>query len=468
MELAIQLALTTKAKKVFGNDHTFLSLPITPLPFAKQKLSFLSDQNLQNLQEFSSLVNLIPNGEVWQPTETRYLWDVYDEILREATFASSTRTSEEDAKYQDAIRYLRVTKEDGTWEETETVKTYKRYKDAFLLAQQKYLADKNTAECSTNLADRQRWQEIDEPNLRTQLKVLEEQWLLEGYKDQVETAQNLMLNLGAKSPIQTWSEWRELFNPALDTLTSAIDQSVAYSSAFSPSNALDDGAWQPFKLTRDEVKALIEESPAELRSRLSPSSDLSLLPSLEFEFSSAAIVRPWFSSDVFKARFWDFPDSSKVLSDGNIPPAGQCTAYVTAIVFARNLRVKADRPSWENTSNSNYDAYPYAWSTEGSTASTSNAQPSPSVPVSSFSSSNAARMVPMYRSVSSQQEIDLAFRQLQNTTVRRLPTTQDNEAANESSPFPQKPDTSNTIYILAFICKRIPQCPDPDPTLQWG
>jgi len=26
---------------------------------------------------------------------------------------------------------------------------------------------------------------------------------------------------------------------------------------------------------------------------------------------------------------------------------------------------------------------------------------------------------------------------------------------------------NETTYVLAFICKALPKCPDPDPTLQW-
>jgi hypothetical protein len=29
------------------------------------------------------------------------------------------------------------------------------------------------------------------------------------------------------------------------------------------------------------------------------------------------------------------------------------------------------------------------------------------------------------------------------------------------------PQATNEIYIMAFICKRLPMCPNPDPALHW-
>jgi hypothetical protein len=34
-------------------------------------------------------------------------------------------------------------------------------------------------------------------------------------------------------------------------------------------------------------------------------------------------------------------------------------------------------------------------------------------------------------------------------------------------PQPQLQAPDDDIYILAFICKRLPRCPDPDPNFRW-
>jgi hypothetical protein len=346
MDSAMQLALMTKAKKVFGADDTFLSFPVSPLPYTKRELDFFSErddddlrQSQRNLQAFSTLVNLIPDDEAWLPTETVFLWDVYEQVLKEANFAESTRTPDEEAAYQRALAFLRVTGADGLVEDSPAMKAYRQHKDAFLLAEQKYNADKFTGENAADPTEKQRWREVDEPAQRAVIEELRAQWITAGYKNEVEAAQAKVVSLGARSPLQTWAEWNSRFNEDIDTLTgSSADASTVYPSFFSPSNAIDDDAWQPFKLSAEEVKVLLNEAPAELRARFAADSAAAGNKSLTFEFSSAAIQRPWFASDVFKARFWRFADASRFISDGGKPAKGTCPAYVTAIVFARRVR----------------------------------------------------------------------------------------------------------------------------------
>lgn len=504
MDSATQLALIAKATKVFGNDQTFLSFPVTPLPFTKQELSFLDDQNLQNLQTFSSLVNLLPNGEAWLPTESHYLWDVYDEVLKQADLASSTRTPAEEAEYQKAFCYLYVAHEDGTREDTDFVKIYKQHKDAFLLAQQNYLAAKGTAEYSTDSAEKQQWQEVDEPTLRAELESCETLWVIQGYKNEVEEAQATIFILGARSPLQTWMEWKGRFNRDLDTLTSAIDLSSVFGSSFSPSNALDEGAWKPFKLTGAEVKALVAEAPAELRARLAIGSGDSPIASLAFEFSSATIVRPWFESDVFKARCWRFSDSSQMLSDGSTPPSGLCPSYVTAIVFARNLLVETKSTLSTGEETASFENFhlpivalapeklhllrpqirldPGGWRSQSPTELKAKAPvvptkqtispakfPSPNLPINAPVTGLQPLKATVVQPVNF---VSPQFRALQRVVFTRLtPLSKQDEASGtpgRPSYQPSPPATQDeAIYILAFICKLLPRCPDPDPTLQW-
>ena len=69
MDAAAQLALMVKAKAVFGAPDTFLSFPVSPLPYTKRQLDFYAQSNasevaesLQHLHAFSTLVNLVPGG----------------------------------------------------------------------------------------------------------------------------------------------------------------------------------------------------------------------------------------------------------------------------------------------------------------------------------------------------------------------------------------------------------------------
>ncbi|MEO6203177.1 MAG: hypothetical protein ABIU05_22180, partial [Nitrospirales bacterium] len=58
---------------------------------------------------------------------------------------------------------------------------------------------------------------------------------------------------------------------------------------------------------------------------------------------------------------------------------------------------------------------------------------------------------------------------LQASAYIRLPTTPVRRPAPRPATPPSAPTTvpEKNIYILAFICKPLPKCPDPDMALQW-
>ncbi|MBD0334919.1 MAG: hypothetical protein ICV62_05485 [Cyanobacteria bacterium Co-bin13] len=353
MDAIAQLALMHKAQKVFGNDTTFLSFPVTPLQYTQAELSFVQDFNVPRLREFSLLVNLIPTGDAWQPTEAKYLWDVYGDVLggHDTQLAQSTRSSQEEAEYQNAVQFLNSKRDDGWLEPSPAVKLYSQFRDQSFVLWERYTTARLTGETATDPEAKAHWQTV-EPQLRQQISDLETRWVNEGFKQEVEQAQQVRNRLGAKNPNKTWGEWNEKFNPDINALTDANNVQF-YPSSFSPLNALEAGSWQPFTLAKDEVEAMVKAAPAELRSRLAADHQTSDIASISLEFSSAAILRTWLNPDLFKARFWRFSDSSKQLSDGKIPASGHCPAYVTAVVFARNITVKrASQPTGQGQSGS--------------------------------------------------------------------------------------------------------------------
>lgn len=341
-----QLALSQKAKQVFGGDNTFLSFPVTPLQYTKNDLSFVQDFNVSKLKEFSLLVNLIPTGQVWQPTTSQFLWDTYGDVLggHDTELAQSTRTPQEETQYQQAIQFLTAQGQNGWPEPSPAVKAYNQFRDQWFVLQERYNAAKLTGETTIDEAIRTHWRTVEEPQLRQQLQDLDTRWINEGFKQEVEQFQAVRSRLGAKNPHQTWSVWNSKFDPNISALTDT-DGVEFYPSSFSPMNALESGCWQTFILTRDEVNAMVSAAPSELRTRLAADLQTSDIESISLEFSSAAVVRTWMDSDLFKARFWRFMDRSRQLSNGQMPPVGQCPAYVSAVVFARNITVKRRVPT---------------------------------------------------------------------------------------------------------------------------
>lgn len=161
MDSVAQLALISKAKKVFGNEGTFLSFPVTPLAYKEEELEFfLQDtaadliQSKKNLHAFSTLVNLIPNNEAWLPTETRFLWDEYEYILNQGICATSTRTPEEEVAFQEAKAYLKVPGEGGFIQDSPQVLVYKQYRDAHFMTEQEYMEARSTGEATNDVAEK--------------------------------------------------------------------------------------------------------------------------------------------------------------------------------------------------------------------------------------------------------------------------------------------------------------------------
>ncbi|GJL59738.1 MAG: hypothetical protein NPIRA03_25950 [Nitrospirales bacterium] len=514
----VQLALMSKAKKVFEKEGTFLSFPVTPLAYTKEDLDFFSQetgsdllQSKANLSAFSTLVNLIPHDEVWLPTDARFLWNELEYVLREGTLASSTRTPEEEVAYQEALTVLKVPGEGGLLQDSPKVRVYNQYKDAYIMTEQEYMEARSTGETTEDETEKKRWREIDEPAFRAKLKDLDNQWILEGYKNEVNIARSQYQNLGAKSPTITWDEWKGCFNQDLDSETNAQDNFTVFPSSFTPSNALEEGSWNPFSLSETEIKALVNEAPADLRKRFSADGKVSSMKSVTLEFSSAAIKRSWFDSEIFRARFWRLSDANKVFSDGGNPPSGDCPAYVTAIVFARKVVVeeKQSQPTSSNPKMSVDLRFNYAVKDQHSIKRINPAvlqavQPQlmkrPSIPpqrmkakpvrplmmkmrpqaMASFKSTairvpaqptrgnvllKPAVMTPMVaRPAFSRSMVNLkasAYTRFPTRPVRKPAP----RPATPPSPTADVPD--NSIYILAFICKPLPKCPDPDMTLQW-
>jgi hypothetical protein len=532
MEATTQLALMAKAKIVFGGEGRFLSFPLSQLQFTRQQLDFMADLNISNLIEFTSLVNQIPTGEVWLAGGEHNLDDVYQEILEQGIVAESTRTAEEEAEYQSVCIYLQSTPGQDSVE----FKTYKQYKDLYITASQSYATAQATAESSADPIVKQKWEEVDKSAFRGEIIECEKAWVVEGYKNQVDNAINKKISLGAKFPSKTWDEWKSRIIRDIDTATDAKNLQEVYPASFSPTNALDEASWQPFTITGDEVRKLISEgAPGEMLSRLSfglgdvdPSID-----SLSFEFSSATIIRPWLKKEAFETRFWKFSDPSKVLSDGAMPASGICPAYVTAVVFARNLKITKSSssspppPISPNPINWNLiDKVKRKVQKVGTQIQTpisdlhfpimkmvmnkETAPTSETLQTNTLMSAEFIQPIALERAsqpeklsvvenvqstramVSRMAEAvvnheDTSF-EMANTTavhvsteISTVPAAQFRMLEGESfsriidAPtmisrrlISSSPEVDENIYILAFICKSLPKCPNPDPALQWA
>jgi hypothetical protein len=502
MDAQILLALFTKAQTVFEREGTFLSFPITPPTYSPSDLSVLngkvsSGDDLRRLSEFSHLVNLIPDGIVWPPSNERYLWEVYGQVLRDARLAEASRTDAEEEQYQEARRFLHVTRGDGSLDDTAEVKAYQQYRDALFVAEEEYLNLKSTAESSDDGATRQRWSDVEEPQLRAQMKSLEDRWISCGFRHQVEAARQTEAALGAKSPTGTWAEWRRQFNPDIDLLTDTENRSFAR-IGFAPANVLQLQQWQTFVLTEREAEEMLIRASTELKERLSDGRFDLDIDSLTFEYTSVRVSREWLNPAMFDARFWQFDDSSQFLSDGFLLANGLLPAYVAGLVLVRNIMVipkPSERPTeparttHDRWIDGTLDVLTLASTALGAVdagradhePTDGSRKPEKHRGSGSFLENVLGTMGTLAQAAA-QPDVGSAatdltgllmpdllarLKQRQAQGPDRLPDVH-RTLARPAGADSQRPTAgSDAISILAFICRRLKRCPDPDPWLHW-
>lgn len=531
MDSKARLALMAKAKKVFendDNDDTFLAFPVTPLVYDRSDLdldlhSSSSDSSSEanpaaqilstykKIETFSLLVNLIPEGNTWMPGETRFLWDEYEQVLSQGICAASTRTPEEEARYQAARDFLKDIDEDGIARDSQQLVVYKQYEDAYASLRDEFEMTRfsDAGELAQDEEVLKHWNEVEEPAFRARLADVERQWTLEGYKLDVEQKQNELISLGARSPLPTWLDWKASFDPSIDALSDPTSQMEYFPTSFSPANALEDGNWQSFSLDSSTIETLVAEAPADLKERFNIGSRKTTIESMNLEFSRALLNRHWFDRDVLHARFWRLQDDSKILSDGAVPAAGDCPAYVSGVVFARNIAAteKTQEQSGSTPRPVRDLQLQFSQLYKGQSLATridpallQTIQPVRIKPRTRSGSRAAVRPVrlqatasiarpgvvarPALKPVSAKATIApaqirpaalqfnpraIAMKQLINQrNFPRLDIAKPGTGTGIKPPPPPPPESDpDEIQILAFICTRVPRCPDPDPSLSW-
>jgi hypothetical protein len=339
----VVLGVAAKASQVFEQEGTYFSYPLSPLGFREDELQAMTTgataEGKRALAEFSYLVNALPAGPLWSVLPNGYLWDVYGDVLDTAQLADSTRNEAEEASFQRAYEYLHDTNEDESVSDSAVVIAYRQYRDAWLVVAEEYKNAAAEAAASDDPEVGKRWREVTEPALTARKQELEHQWDVEGHRAEVEDAQRIEERLGQRSPAEAWANYRKLFDPRIPEIFFETDVSGGHyvPTAFRPTSALNV-PWPRISLTRDELTALAASSPPALRERLGEGVDSGVV-TLSFEYSSVAVSRPWFVPDVFSSHGWRFFDQSKVISDGGEEGTGLCPAYVAALVLLRNLRV---------------------------------------------------------------------------------------------------------------------------------
>ena len=535
MDQLVQLALMTRCRKVFEEPKTFLSFPMTPSSFPQDRLKFAVDGSstpalLRAAREFAQLANSVPRGTLFQPDAEEFLWEVYGDVLGRARVAAGALTPEQQQQRASAMALLYVPTPDGLRQESPQVKAYKQYREIWFKANQDLRDKESSATSSNDAATLKQWHEVDEPALRAAIAQAETDWLGLGFKAEVEAAQRTLDMFARNAPLVQWADWKKSYNPDIDVLTDPENMSFAI-TGFTPNNIFDQGDWNKMSLDRGQIAALAEEAPAELKRMFQPLPTASPIENVSFEYRSVGIVRPWFDSAVFRARFWRMDDSPP-LSDGATPPRGRCPNYITAMVFARNIMVTSraapgtskERPQLVFVSNKMVmtkvqpGSIKTAVVTGKAGPATGGKSAPPAKPTVARKKLNAAAMERLSRAsfqsishrapaAAHQAAAALALQAAATATMQAVrvarpggvqvrpsaPVVRDHRArpappvvvrsppgGRPAPPHPPpKPPpplppvttaatTPGTISVLALICRPLPPSPNPDPAFDWA
>ncbi len=504
IDAAVVLGLAGKVSQVFAERGTYLSFGLAPMGWERSHLEALaadpqSAVGQSELAKFSLLVNEIPNGPIWDPKGDR-LWDIYGDVLVEAELAEATRTPEEEADYEHAYGLLYRNQPDGAVVDTSLVVTYKQYQDAYLAAAREYNNRKGEASLSADARVKNLWT-ADEPILRARMAKAEQDWAIAGHRAEVDNAVRVLQDFASRSPLMAWAGYRKLYDPNMPEAyfqTSVVDGSRYLPTTYFPTDVVE-AAWPTITVTRDELAALSAAAPEGLRSRLSGGSDPAAVEKVSFEYSSVTVNRPWFAPEVFGSRAWRFYDPGRILSDGGTPPSGQCTAYVSGLVLARNIRltrpasgpqaiglgflpaersarpalVVRPQPASIVIDRANARARTVAAASDRAAALRTVRTPSLDSP---SMSARLPTMVPRVTATAAAgREINVAAAGSGVTarpfSIAPIPGIRQlflHPSIRPSDPEAESPAAdSNYVYVLAFICRLVPKAPNPDPQLQW-
>lgn len=488
MNPTTQLAMMTKAQQIFETDGTFLSFPVlSPLVYPEEKLLFQgTNTDLGTLGEFSRLVNQIPRGPLFQPGED-CLWDLYAKLFHNAIVASDPETTEHDDAYLRARELLYVIDPDGVRRDGPVYLSFKQYRDAWISAREAYKSAQLTAAASSDPELKLHWQTVDEPALRQAIAEMETDWLLHGRRDEVEAAERVIREYAARSSsaIRMWEEWRDAYNPDVDSLVDPVSNQTFAPTSFCPVDPFQ-ATWPVFSLSKDEVGKLVNEASPELKDTLDLSISGQEVDSVSFEFRSVTLNRPWLRSDVFRARFWRLPSSEPVLSTGELPLQGSCPAYICGVVFARGI-IEVTRQTGGSIDHRSVPVMPALNVLRPVVVPPPRLvklppalfgifRPTKRVVPTDIASSPSASMLPSKPDSEIKHintaTLGAALNRLRMNSFETRPDLSRGAPGNVDSVSPS-PQThtldsgSKNITILAFICRRLPKCPDPDPALAW-
>ena len=485
---------------IFESEDNFLAFPLG-LSFSYENLSFMKDpsqsgltvqQQLAYQADFSTYMNIIPDDNIlWTPDPNRLLWNEVKSMLNNAIFAESTLSQEDNNLLDEAIDFLtdiqKQTDNTETCTNSPEVVKYYQYMENYNMAMTTYLDEKITVENSNGIegkALKEQWDTFRQRELISLVDKAEQEWINLGFKVQVERYQGLRKTLEPKKYLNLYRD-AYLNEISLAGLSSLNDIGTQFCvTFFSPFDIFDTSLpWMTISLTKEEIISLKESSSDEL-SKLFGELDISdEIESISLEYANVVISRPWLKPEFFTSRYWKLPDDI-VISDGNLPRSGKVPAYIDSMIVVRKIKITKKKSNASKPTTLKLIGKNSIQEFKAKRLVIRIPTPRPSKTVDkSVTITKTPILVGNWKAnttsvvVNRQEAVKITTNQIRKyTTANYNRSTIKTPRSNITSGLMLNPGQRVTtevydfggVAVLAFVCTRVPKCPDPDDSLQWN
>lgn len=426
------------------------------------------------------------------------LWSLVYDILWKDGKAGKQDDTDEGDEYRDARKLILVDDESGIGRPSPAYLAYQEMADQWFCLQQDIGGKK--LELSLKPAD-----DPGRPALEQTLAKLlhdsddlELRWEAEGQRSKIEYAMQVVNSAGARSPERQWTNWQKMLLPFVNTdtgqpsLMDPLTEAPFAATSISP-GGIDESAssWTKMSLSAAEVAKLVADVPESLAKRFNPGGSDLEIEKLDFEWTTAGIVRPWLDRAMFSSSAWCFADAGRMVSDGADPPQGEWPYLATGIVLVRSVtavfRQPPPTPPTPPAPHPHHDflhdvllhhhaaldhvlqpaapSAPAVLIAEPAIAVLKQSAPQPQFVRGRFFRVQGVPAAAEAAPVKAQP----AFAMLRERAFIRRQIQPDLIAATVSTTADVTPAPAETvadpIMIFGLICRRLPKTPNPDPTL---
>ncbi|MGN4782104.1 hypothetical protein [Bacillus cereus group sp. MYBK217-2] len=392
---------TTNAESMNPMYFAFCS-PGIPLPNSSLNFDINSKDGIQNLAQWSRLVNTIPETKSKAPISSSYtsgIWratgsnleNIYQDFLSGAE-SSDTPLSEKDKKmYNKAYKYLitTTTSKDPFTEETKTstgdsseYQAYKNYKTKYLNALGAYNQARLSSITSADPKDKQNFS-INAKILKSDIQTAYDDWVSLGNKAYVEEALDILRNLSGESFTSLVTEAKTDFD--VNVLTDPIfgDFHPTPPIPIQLNEDIDGLTWSKYSFHHSEQEKYSKNSSGYIGGEVGGifstfsgfgfnvgasadiSSDSNIVNvesdnwKVSFDLVQLPLSRGWFRYDLLSSHKWfwnkNAPSHDKLISAGHFPLNSSEDAmmpiYPTSILLARNVEIQVDTSSLKSAIN---------------------------------------------------------------------------------------------------------------------